>query len=61
MAPISWKVRDSQQSKGRTLNEMPNSRARELIGHTSSKKTGHQVRDMLASYSHISENYLCLK
>ena len=32
----------------RTLNEMPDSRERELIEHTSSRKTGHQVREEVA-------------
>jgi hypothetical protein len=30
------------------LNEMPDSRERELIEHTSSRKLGHQVRDGVA-------------
>jgi hypothetical protein len=38
-------VRDSQESKGGTLVEMPYSREREFIEPTSSRKTGHQVRD----------------
>ena len=41
-------VRDSQDSKGGTLDEMPNSRERELIEPTSNRKTGHQVRDGVA-------------
>ena len=44
----TWEVRDSQDSKGGTLDEMPNSRERELIEPTSSRKTGHQVRDGVA-------------
>jgi hypothetical protein len=36
-------VRESQGSKGGTLNEMPNSGERELVESTSSRKTGHQV------------------
>ena len=44
-APETLKVRDSQYSKGGTLDEMPKSRERELIDPTSSRKTGHQVRD----------------
>ena len=36
-------MRDSQDSKGGTLDEMPNSGERELIESTSSRKTGHQV------------------
>ena len=43
--PETWEVRDSQDSKGGTLDEMPNSRERELIEPTSSRKTGHQMRE----------------
>ena len=32
-APETWKVRVPQESKGGTLNEMPNSRERELTNH----------------------------
>jgi hypothetical protein len=42
--PETWEVRDSQDSKGGTLDEMPNSRERELIEPTSSRKIGHQMR-----------------
>ena len=38
----SWEVRDSQDLKGGTLDEIPNSE-RELKEFTSSRKTGHQV------------------
>jgi hypothetical protein len=38
-------MRDSQESKEGTLDEMYNSRERELIESTSSRKIGHQVRD----------------
>ena len=37
--PETWEVRDSQDSKGRTLDEMPDRRERELIEPTSSRKT----------------------
>jgi hypothetical protein len=37
-------VRDSLDSKGRALNEMPDSRERVLIEPTSSRKTGRQVK-----------------
>jgi hypothetical protein len=47
-APETWEVRDSQDSKGGTFNEMPNSRERELVEPTSSWNTGHQVRDGVA-------------
>jgi hypothetical protein len=36
-------VRESQDSKRRTLDEMPYSGERELVEPTSSRKTGHQV------------------
>jgi hypothetical protein len=41
-------VRDSQDSKGETLDEIPNSRERELIELTSSRETGYQERDGVA-------------
>ena len=47
-APETWEVRDSQDSKGGTLDEVPDSRERELIEPTFSRKTGHQVRDGVA-------------
>jgi hypothetical protein len=40
-------VRDSQESKGGTLDEMPYSRERELIGPTSSRKTGHRFLNFI--------------
>ena len=53
-APETWEVRDSQHSQGGTLDEMPNSRERGLIEPTSSRKTGHQVRDGVAiQQSHL--------
>ena len=36
-------MRNSQDSKGETLDEMPNSGERELVESTSSRNTGHQV------------------
>ena len=42
--PGTWEVRDSQDSKGRTLDEMLNHRERGFIELTSSRKTGHQMR-----------------
>jgi hypothetical protein len=44
IVPDTWEVKDSQDSKGGTLDEMPDSRERELIEPTSSRKTGQQVR-----------------
>ena len=46
--PETWEVRDSQDSKEGTLDEMPDSRERELIEPTSVRKTGHQMRDGVA-------------
>jgi hypothetical protein len=47
-APETWEVRDSQDSKGGTLDEMPDSTERDLIESTSSRKRGHQVREGFA-------------
>ena len=47
-APETWEVRDSQDSKGGTLDEMPYSGEREFVESTCSRKTGHQVRDGVA-------------
>jgi hypothetical protein len=41
-------VKDSQDSQRGTFDDMPNSRERELIEPTSSRKTGYQVRDGVA-------------
>jgi hypothetical protein len=41
--PETWEVRDFQDSKGETLDEMPNNGKRELVEPTSSRKSGHQV------------------
>jgi hypothetical protein len=46
--PKAWEVRDSQVFKGETLDKMPDSVERELVEPTSSRKTGHQVRDGVA-------------
>jgi hypothetical protein len=40
-APENWEVRNSQDLKGGTLDEMLNSRERELIEPTYIRKTGH--------------------
>ena len=47
-------MRDSQDSKGGTLDEIPKSRERELMEPTSGKKIGYQVRDGVA----IPQSYL---
>jgi hypothetical protein len=44
-APETWEMKDSQDSKEGTLDEMPDSRERELVEPTSSRKTGHQMRE----------------
>jgi hypothetical protein len=36
----TWEVRDSQDSKGETLHEMPDTRERELIEPTPNRKQG---------------------
>jgi hypothetical protein len=50
----TWEVRDSQDSKEGTLDEMPSSMERELIKPTSIRKLGHQVRNGLPSHSQNS-------
>jgi hypothetical protein len=44
-APETWKVRDSQDSKQGTLDEVSDSREREFIAPTSSRKIGYQMRE----------------
>ena len=46
--PETWEVRDSQDSKGVSLDEMHESGESRLIEPTSSRKTRHQVRDGVA-------------
>ena len=43
--PETWEVKDSQDSKGRTEDEMLNSGERELVESISHRKTGHQVEE----------------
>jgi len=40
-APETWEMRESQDSKGGTLDKMPNSGERGRVESTSSRKTGH--------------------
>jgi hypothetical protein len=40
--PETWEMRDSQDSTGGTLDERPNSRERELVEPTSSRKTSNK-------------------
>jgi hypothetical protein len=46
--PEISEMRDSWDSKRGTLDEMPYIGERELVEPTSSRKTGHQVRDGVA-------------
>jgi hypothetical protein len=46
--PETWEARDAQDSKRGTLDEMPYIGEREIIEPTSSRKTGHEVRDGFA-------------
>ena len=39
--PETWEVRNSQDSKGGTFDEMPYSGEKELVEPTSSRKTEH--------------------
>jgi hypothetical protein len=55
-------VRDSQDSKGRNINETPDSRERELLEPNPSRKTGHQVREGVdIPQSKLIHNCSCLK
>jgi hypothetical protein len=47
-APETWKVRDSQDLRGGILDKMFYIGERELVEPTSSRKTGHQMRDEVA-------------
>ena len=42
--PETGEVRNTKESKGGTLDKMPDSRKRDLIEPTSSRKTWHQMR-----------------
>jgi len=44
--PETWEVRDSQDSTGRTLDEMSHSGERELVEPTSCRKIAHQAMKM---------------
>jgi hypothetical protein len=60
--PEIWKVRDSQDSKGRTLDEMPNSGERELIKSTSSRKDIKWRDEVAIPHSKtLTQNCSCLK
>jgi hypothetical protein len=44
----TWEVRDSQDTKGGTLDEMPYNGERELVEPPPAERHGHQVRDGVA-------------
>jgi hypothetical protein len=46
--PETWEMRDSQDSKRGTLDEVPYFGESQLVEPTSSRKTEHQVRDGVA-------------
>jgi hypothetical protein len=57
-------VRESQDLKGGTLDEMPNNEERELVDSTSSRKTGYKVeRDgvTIPQSKILTRSYTCLK
>jgi hypothetical protein len=58
--PETWEVNNSQDSKGWTLDEMPDSRERDMIEPTSSWKTGHQMSERGPFHSHDSDPQLFL-
>jgi hypothetical protein len=56
-------MRDSKDSKGGILDEMPDSRKKEIIEPTSSRKTGHQAEGWVAipQSNTLTQNFSCLK
>jgi hypothetical protein len=48
---LIWEVRESQDSKKGTLDDMPSSRERELVESTFSRKTASNGGMELASHS----------
>ena len=61
--PETWEFRDSQDSKGGTLDEMFYSGERELVEPTSSRKTKYQVREWgcYPTVKILAHNSSCLK
>jgi hypothetical protein len=60
--PEICEVRDSQDSRRGTLDETPYSGEWELVEPTSSRKTGHQVRNGIPiPQSKLTHNCFCLK
>jgi hypothetical protein len=61
--PETWEVEDSRDSKGGTVDKIPYSGERELVKSTSSRKTGHEVRDgvVFPQSKTLTHNFSCLK
>ena len=61
--PETWEVRDSQDLKGGTLDEMPYRVERELIESTFSRRQGIKWRDGVAipQSKTLTQNCSCLK
>ena len=61
--PKTWDVRDSQDSKGGTLDEMPHSGEKELVEPTSSKRQGIKWKDgvVISQSKTLTQNCSCLK
>ena len=60
-APETWDVRDSQDSKGGTLGEIPDSRERELVESTSSRKTSSEGWSCHPTVTTLAHDCFCLK
>jgi hypothetical protein len=58
-SPGRWETLRTQREG--TLDEMPDSRERELIELTSSRKTGHQMKEGRPTHRHNSDHCSCLK
>jgi hypothetical protein len=54
-------MRDSQDLQGGNFGEMPENRERKVIEPTSSRKTGHQVRDGDPTVTTLTHNCFSLK
>jgi hypothetical protein len=59
--PETWQVRDSQESKGGTLDETPNSRERELIEPTPAGRLQVKKWGCHPTVTSLIHNCSCLK
>ena len=57
--PENWEMRDSQDSKEGTLDEMPYTGEREVVEPTSSLKTCNQVRGGVAIPQSKTLTHIC--